>query len=104
MTLPQLMSKARKMFGVLGFWGVWYVFMIGYPTELNKLLGISSLLSGGNELNGPHDMTMLIRMVLALAVGIAADVLVLKVLGKLFPISVLGTASPRRSAPIKQLK
>jgi hypothetical protein len=98
------MSKARKLLGVLGFWGVWYVFMIGYPSELNTLLGISSILSGGDELNGPHDMTMLIRMVLALVVGVAADVLVLKALGKLFPISVLATASSRKSTPIKQLK
>lgn len=89
---------------MIAFWAVQYVFMIGYPTELNKLLGISSILSGGDELNGPHDMTMLIRMVLALVVGVAADILVLKVLGKLFPISVLATASPRKSAPIKQLK
>jgi hypothetical protein len=103
-TLPQLMSKARKLLGVIAFWAVWYVFMIGYPTELNKMLGISSILSGGDELNGPHDMTMLIRMVLALVVGIAAGVLVLKALGKLFPISVLATASSRKSTPIKQLK
>lgn len=104
MTLPQLMSKARKLLGVLAFWSVWYLCVFGYPTELNMLLGVSSVLSAGDQLNGPNDMTMLIRMVLGLVLGVATDILVLKVLGKLIPISVLATATSRKGAPIKQLK
>lgn len=104
MTLPQLMSKARKLLGVLAFWSVWYLCVFGYPTELNMLLGVSSVLSAGDQLNGPNDMTMLIRMVLGLVLGVAAVIMVLKTLGKIFPISVLAKASRSQNEPIKQLK
>ncbi len=91
MTLPQFMSKARKWLGVLAFWGVWYICVFGCPAELNLLLGVSSVRSAGDQLNGPNDMTMLIRMVLGLMLGIAAGSLVLKTFGKLFPSSTLGS-------------
>ncbi|PMV91989.1 hypothetical protein C1X34_30815 [Pseudomonas sp. GW456-12-10-14-TSB6] len=98
------MSKARKFLGVLAFWSVWYLCVFGYPTELNMLLGVTSVLSAGDQLNGPNDMTMLIRMVLGLVLGVAAVILVLKGLGKLFPSSVLATESLSKNEPIKQLK
>lgn len=101
MALPQMMSKVRKLLGLLVFWGVFYACVLSYPAELNKLLGISNILSEGEQLNGPNDMTMLIRMVFGLVAGVAADIMVLKVFGKLFPISVLATALPSRRAPTK---
>ncbi|AVX93293.1 hypothetical protein [Pseudomonas psychrophila] len=87
MTLPLFMSKARKWLGLLAFWCVLFVCVFGYPAELNLLLGISDVLSAGDQLNGPNDMTMLIRMVLGLLLGVAADIFVLKAVGKLFPMS-----------------
>lgn len=89
MTFPLFMSKARKWLGLLAFWGILLICVFGYPSELNGLLGMSHILSAGNKLNGPNDMTMLIRMVFGLVAGIAADVFVLKAFGKLFPVSVL---------------
>lgn len=68
------------------------------------LLGVSSVLSAGDQLNGPNDMTMLIRMVLGLVLGVATVIMVLKTLGKIFPISVLAKASRSQNEPIKQLK
>lgn len=96
MTHPRFMSKARKFLGMLAFWSVWYICVFGYPTEINMSLGVSSALSAGDQLNGPNDMTMLIRMVLGLVLGVAASILVLKAFGKLFPSSVLATASKSR--------
>ena len=43
-------------------------------------------------------------MVLGLVLGVAAVILVLKGLGKLFPSSVLATESLSKNEPIKQLK
>ena len=93
MTFPLFMSKARKWLGLLAFWGIFLICVFGYPSELNGLLGISHVLSAGDKLNGPYDMTMLIRRVLGLVVGIAANIFVLKAFGKLFPVSVLTSRS-----------
>lgn len=88
MTLPQFMSKARKLLGMLAFWSVWYICVFGYPTEINLWLGVSSALSAGEQLNGPNDMTMLIRMIFGLVLGVVASILVLKAFGKLFQSKV----------------
>lgn len=54
-------SRARKTAGEVGFWAVLVCSIFVYPTELNELLGISSLLAPGELLNGPNDWTLLVR-------------------------------------------
>lgn len=44
------------------------------PAEMNRLLGIQSLSAAGERLNGPNDITLLIRAVLGLGLGMAACV------------------------------
>lgn len=55
MTKVQIYSEARKEAGNVAFFGVLVCSIAVYPTELNELLGISSLLPAGERLNGPND-------------------------------------------------
>lgn len=87
-----LISKVRKWLGLIVFWGLLYTCVFGFPSELNGLLRVSEV-SAGAKLNGPNDMTMLIRLVVGLVLGVAAQVFLLTVFGKLFPVSVLRSCS-----------
>lgn len=68
-----LISKVRKWLGLIVFWGLLYTCVFGFPSELNGLLRVSEV-SAGAKLNGPNDMTMLIRLVVGLVLGVAAQV------------------------------
>ncbi|HEE9761669.1 MULTISPECIES: hypothetical protein [Pseudomonas] len=81
-------SRARKTAGEVGFWAVLICSIFVYPTELNELLGISSLLAPGELLNGPNDWTLLVRASLGLVVGVAVTIIVWKLLAVLLPMTV----------------
>ena len=54
------------------------IFVFAFPEQLNRFLGIGSLLSANDKLNGPNDFTMLIRAFLGLIVGFFVSVVVVK--------------------------
>ncbi|CAD0264201.1 conserved membrane hypothetical protein [Pseudomonas veronii] len=90
MTKAQVYSKARQEVGNLAFWVVLVCSIAIYPTELNELLGISWLLPTGERLNGPNDLTLMIRALFGMIVGVSLMVALWRLLGTLFPFSVLG--------------
>lgn len=89
---PQRLSKVRRSLGTVVFLAAIIVSVAVYPLELNESLGISGFLADGSKLNGPNDITMLIRALFGMVVGAVGCVIVWKVIGKLFPSSVLGTS------------
>jgi hypothetical protein len=80
-----LLKSVKKSLGTATLLAVFGLCVFGYPTEITRMLGIQGLLREGERLNGPEDITMLIRAVLGIVVGAAACVGVWKILRSLFP-------------------
>ncbi|WP_019334943.1 hypothetical protein [Pseudomonas syringae] len=68
--------------GFLTMVAVVAIFVFAFPEQLNRFLGIGSLLSANDKLNGPNDFTMLIRAVLGMFVGFFTSVVVVKAYDK----------------------
>ncbi|MEW5511801.1 hypothetical protein ABGT16_04205 [Pseudomonas asiatica] len=63
-----------KFLGALALVLVFGFCVASDPVEVNKLLGIQSLSAAGERLNGPNDITLLIRAVVGLGLGMVACV------------------------------
>ncbi|MFG0337678.1 hypothetical protein ACF8FF_07070 [Pseudomonas sp. zjy_13] len=93
LTKREIYAEARKTAGLFVFYSIVALCVLVYPAHLNTLLGVSDLVPNGENLNGPNDLTFLIRTLLGVISGGLFTAITWKVLGILFPTSVLGKAA-----------
>lgn len=95
MIRTEIYSEARKAAGTFAAWAVIVSCIAIYPEELNNLFGVTNLLPPDERLNGPNDWSLVIRTAIGVIVGVAAMVSTWRLLGFVFPTSVVGKKPAR---------
>lgn len=68
------MNDRKRSIGTLIILASIFACVLGFPQQINDALHLTPLLPSGEKLNGPNDITLLIRLVLGLGGGIAVAI------------------------------